>query len=40
MTKDKKYDAIMKKLATKRAKVNVPTYDSKVMMAHWSNGYN
>ncbi len=39
--KDKNFDAIMKKLLNnKKVKIKVPTYNSKVMMAHWSNGYN
>jgi len=40
MKKDKRFDSIIKKLATKKTKVKVPSYNSKVMMAHWSNGYN
>ncbi len=39
--KDKKFNAIMKKLKTKKnVTIKVPNYNNKVMMAHWSNGYN
>ena len=39
--KDKKLDSIMKKLKNKnKVTIKVPNYNNKVMMAHWSNGYN
>ena len=39
--KDKNFDKIMKSLSNRKdVKISVPKYDSKVMMAHWSNGYN
>lgn len=41
MKKDKKFDAIVKKIAkAKNSQVAIPDYKMKAAMAHWSNGFN